>query len=672
MQGLCRVEAMSTPYQYICEICQQIDFEELLKMDVRALEKIDDEDKGLVVAELQSYEKMIGNGCVLCGLFCSVMSHLDRGKQKYQLVARSFFGTYSSTVRYREEISEMDQPALEVLPSQDSSEKSGFGRLYRHGALLLHQTSIKYPWLFRPRKVAPFIDYGVVTQWLNYCTTHHQKLCGNEGMPPHGLKLIDCFSMTITHAKPSDEYVALSYVLGPSKDDNNFISRSGASIHLLHERLPAVISDAILVTKSLHMRYLWVDKLCIDQSNELEKYHQISQMDEVYKKAELCIIATAGDETTGLPGVGILPREWQPATTLNNIDIIFTMKHPHHSIETSKWSTRGWTYQEAVLSRHRLVFTENQLYFECNAMHCCESLQRNLDLIHGKEKHQYRDFMAPGIFSGIQPYDDLHINANVEFEAWRRYTNHVEIFSSRKLSCEEDSLRAFQGIIKSLAKFEFPVHQLWGVPFLARKENQATYDSLARGLTWWHHGADTHGCKYPCRRNDFPSWSWAGWSGGMELPISAPAFDVKSYIGPVYLEFDSGTLVELCYLSRNTPANDLSLSYPRALHMDAIVIPKEAILVEGQSITVGGWKFRFRSSVPADEIGWGQSFATRRYQMVLLGSVFHYDISDLRTYVMVIMHDEGSASRVGAGRIDISLQELSARVLLGRRRIRLV
>ncbi|PSN75074.1 HET-domain-containing protein, partial [Corynespora cassiicola Philippines] len=313
-------------------------------------------------------------------------------------------------------------------------------------------------------KVAPLIDYGVVTQWLNYCTTHHQKLCGNEGEPPHGLKLIDCSSMTINHAKPSDEYVALSYVWGPSQGDNNFVSRSGASIHLLHERLPAVISDAILVAKSLHMRYLWVDKLCIDQSSELEKHHQISQMDEVYRKAELCIIAAAGDKTTGLPGVGILPRKWQPATTLNNIDIIFTMKHPHHSIRTSKWSTRGWTYQEAILSRRRLVFTENRLYFECNAMHCCESLQEDLDLIHGKEKHQYRDFMASGIFSESQSYDDININAKAEFEAWRRYTNHVEIFSSRKLSCEKDSLRAFQGIIKSFAKFEFPVHQLWGVP----------------------------------------------------------------------------------------------------------------------------------------------------------------------------------------------------------------
>jgi hypothetical protein len=35
------------------------------------------------------------------------------------------------------------------------------------------------------------------------------------------------------------------------------------------------------------------------------------------------------------------------------------MAHPHH-IASPKWSTRGWTYQEAVLSRRRLVFTEGQ------------------------------------------------------------------------------------------------------------------------------------------------------------------------------------------------------------------------------------------------------------------------------------------------------------------------
>jgi hypothetical protein len=31
------------------------------------------------------------------------------------------------------------------------------------------------------------------------------------------------------------------------------------------------------------------------------------------------------------------------------------------TIAKSTWSTHGWTFQEAVLSRRRLVFTEDQI-----------------------------------------------------------------------------------------------------------------------------------------------------------------------------------------------------------------------------------------------------------------------------------------------------------------------
>ncbi|KAK0724499.1 hypothetical protein B0H67DRAFT_107151 [Lasiosphaeris hirsuta] len=74
------------------------------------------------------------------------------------------------------------------------------------------------------------------------------------------------------------------------------------------------------------------------------------------------------------------------------------MRDPHKSIRGSRWSTRGWTFQEAVLSRRRLVFTAELVYFECSAMNCHKSLTTPLDLIHIGSRKKIRDSMRPDMF----------------------------------------------------------------------------------------------------------------------------------------------------------------------------------------------------------------------------------------------------------------------------------
>jgi hypothetical protein len=83
------------------------------------------------------------------------------------------------------------------------------------------------------------------------------------------------------------KYVALSYVWGrgPAED------------------WPRVILDAADTTRRLGFEYLWVDRLCIDQSNPAEKHYLISKMASIYEGAELTIVAAAGlDAKYGLPG----------------------------------------------------------------------------------------------------------------------------------------------------------------------------------------------------------------------------------------------------------------------------------------------------------------------------------------------------------------------------------
>lgn len=107
-------------------------------------------------------------------------------------------------------------------------------------------------------------------------------------------------------------------------------------------------------------------------------------MDEIYKSAEVTIFAAAGsDSSYSLPGVS---RECfrQPWAEISGRPILWTLQDPTCLMQTSKWMTRGWTYQETVLSLQRLFFTDQQVYFECDSMSCYEALGDFPEILESK------------------------------------------------------------------------------------------------------------------------------------------------------------------------------------------------------------------------------------------------------------------------------------------------
>jgi hypothetical protein len=108
--------------------------------------------------------------------------------------------------------------------------------------------------------------------WVAHCRTTHGKPCQTLTTPPihiPNFRLLDCHTENVVECTTYAEYVALSYVWGPS------------SIHKerhLHVLSSPVIRDAMHVTLELGFRYLWVDKLCIDQSNAKDMTSQLGQM----------------------------------------------------------------------------------------------------------------------------------------------------------------------------------------------------------------------------------------------------------------------------------------------------------------------------------------------------------------------------------------------------------
>lgn len=112
---------------------------------------------------------------------------------------------------------------------------------------------------------------------------------------------------------------------------------------MLPDRLPRTVEDAIAVTRNLNYRYLWVDELCIDQSDPTHRMSQIGKMDQIYQGADLTIVAAYGNnKKCGLPGVNKTPRERHTAVHLQTATVFSIGPDPRSSLKASTWWTRAW------------------------------------------------------------------------------------------------------------------------------------------------------------------------------------------------------------------------------------------------------------------------------------------------------------------------------------------
>jgi hypothetical protein len=404
---------------------------------------------------------------------------------------------------------------LFLVPQGSAMESEVFrDRIKLSGSLILLETSTD-PKMFDPQPISPSFDSNLVLSWIDYCTRYHRLLCRSVPMPVHGVKVIDCTTLEIKDYNASTPYVSLSYVWGKSNDACRPVETIGAR-KTLPQLVSPVIRDSIEVTKALGYNYLWIDKFCIDQDAAELKHDQIQQMDAIYQNSQLTIVSAAGqDESFGLPGVGARGRRHQFAAKLDGARVFWNPIDPHEAIARSHWSTRGWTFQEALLSRRRLVFTEDQVYFQCSTMNCFESHHCALDKLHVKNKSKTLETIRAGAFgqSKYQTHGKLVRGKESLAESFGRYLSHVEDYTTRNLSFDQDSLNAFQGIIRQFSHEKYAFNHVWGLAYPTNcKENLVLF---VRSLTWVHRAASK-----VRRRSQFPSWTWAGWAGHIEYKIS--------------------------------------------------------------------------------------------------------------------------------------------------------
>jgi Heterokaryon incompatibility protein (HET) len=244
-------------------------------------------------------------------------------------------------------------------------------------------------------------------------------------------------------------------------------------------------------------------------------------MNSVYRGSWVTIVALSGTSAnSGLPRISDQVEIAPQATwTIGQTRLLTVMPTLQQQCCRSTWATRAWTFQEATLSPRTLYFTSHQVYFECNSIQCCESIDEAGSFFHELPNDERERMFGCACLSesrksfGRGVYRDpvivdSHENALLK-RRLQKYDDLIRTYSARSMTYQSDVLDACDALLQQLQTRYYREGFFWGLPT----------QSLPYVLLWHHSGLQ-------CRRNGFPSWSWTGWEG---LLGSCTSIDQEAY-----------------------------------------------------------------------------------------------------------------------------------------------
>ena len=347
--------------------------------------------------------------------------------------------------------------------------------------------------------------FGMVRNLLALCEGRHELCMGSvtEQPPlPTDFTLIDTLNrVLVPYTDSKQPYIALSYVWGEGCLERDWTNdgesiRLGELVQRIYQRkslpvdLPQTIEDAICVTRRTGQRYLWVDLLCINQTEPVSRNDSISKMDAIFGRAFLTICVLQGQSMfSGIPGVSRTHQgRHQIITETESLRYMASnLTDLGDVIYASDWSQRGWTFQEGVLSARRLCFDIYGVF-----LHCKEEILH--DIVESFDTEQR--IKTPFNNDRLQ---DVSLWISPEARAWdfSIYARMVMTYSPRVLTLPADAHNAIAGVLSRLTR-SMNMSFIGGLP----------EGDFFNALLWdyWETGI----CP---RQPQFPSWSWLGWDG---------------------------------------------------------------------------------------------------------------------------------------------------------------
>lgn len=164
----------------------------------------------------------------------------------------------------------------------------------------------------------------------------------------------------VDSASSAEPYIAISYVWDTRPSFKEWEGRR-VTEQALH------IADRL----SKHTSYaLWIDAICIDQDNEPVKMVELAKMADIYRGATavLCLVPEIDQTTSRVVehGTGMMDldgfRALEQAGDTHGMYMFASQGSNEvlHKLFSSRWWTRAWTFQEAVLNRATFLVGETE------------------------------------------------------------------------------------------------------------------------------------------------------------------------------------------------------------------------------------------------------------------------------------------------------------------------
>ncbi|KAJ4002780.1 hypothetical protein NW752_009434 [Fusarium irregulare] len=301
------------------------------------------------------------------------------------------------------------------------------------------------------------------------------------------------------------EYLILSYAWGPVA---NFAKTTSSNLQVMHQSLPwdalpKTVRDAVLLTRRLGIRYLWVDALCILQSEGCDDTEHIKdwsyeaeRFGHYYQNALLTISATgamSSHEGLFLPRSDLVSSP--KSVKVQHIDLTLRSFVPSWKSEMRfpPLASRGWALQERFLSKRILHFGPNLILWECQELRASELDPTGLDP-RGPDERQ--GFSSSNFLSIFQTLNNEDIPLNRLMDQWMKF---ISVYSRAEFSCYSDRLPALSGIATIIQKRikQRYIAGLWEPVFTL-------------GLMWVSGKPTETKKRETCEQQlNVPSWSWA-------------------------------------------------------------------------------------------------------------------------------------------------------------------
>ncbi|KAF3761448.1 HET-domain-containing protein, partial [Cryphonectria parasitica EP155] len=142
-------------------------------------------------------------------------------------------------------------------------------------------------------------------------------------------------------------YTALSYAWGTG--DRNCEIWIGAHKCLINPNLESALRHLRCQDRPIR---LWIDALCINQTDLLERNQQVQQMRSIYAAASETVIYLGAQDggNTGRSAWNFLERNSSWAWN-DHQDRDYTLRDVEIDVLSRPWFRRLWVFQEAVVSR---------------------------------------------------------------------------------------------------------------------------------------------------------------------------------------------------------------------------------------------------------------------------------------------------------------------------------